>query len=96
MCQLASERVFSTAGHITNKLRVSLNAENVDALVFSQQNKALRVYAQPVYASRLQPTEDNHVEMDVVLERNLSSYHQCHISNYSYLCGTVLQSYLLH
>ena len=38
-----SERVFSAAGHIVNKLRASLSAENVDALIFLQQNRCLKV-----------------------------------------------------
>ena len=43
-----SERVFSAAGHIVSKLRAALSADNIDALIFLQQNRALRSSQGPV------------------------------------------------
>ena len=43
-----SERVFSAAGHIVSKLRAALSADNIDALIFLQQKRALRSSQSPV------------------------------------------------
>ncbi|XP_065177356.1 uncharacterized protein LOC135808138 [Sycon ciliatum] len=68
-----SERVFSAAGHIVSKRRAGLSEESVDALIFLQQNKSLKVHTSHVVPPefRAPVTEEAPVALDVVLDDEL-------------------------
>ena len=48
-----SERVFSAAGNVVDKLRAALTAENVDALVFLHKNAEVLGHEPDVLSPRL-------------------------------------------
>ena len=50
-----SERIFSGAGHIISKLRVSLSLENVYALLFLRQNVELSNPGQITQVAKYSP-----------------------------------------
>ena len=66
-----SERVFSAAGHIVSKLRAALSPENVDALIFLQQNGALRRNVSASVALSL-PHSPVPPQLDEVLDEELA------------------------
>lgn len=68
-----SERVFSAAGHIVSKRRAGLSEDSVDALIFLQQNKSLKVHAISAVPAELRPPLPQHtpIDLDVVLEDEL-------------------------
>ncbi|XP_065197184.1 zinc finger BED domain-containing protein 4-like [Sycon ciliatum] len=68
-----SERVFSAAGHIVSKRRAGLSEESVDALIFLQQNKSLKVHTSHAVPPefRAPVTEEAPVALDVVLDDEL-------------------------